>query len=93
MTNDQIGSALREYILSSKEGAELGDALTVSYPLIDAGLLDSLAVFNLVIFVEEDFGVVLHDEDLVPENFATIGAIASLVESRQAMTSSQPGTA
>jgi acyl carrier protein len=46
--------------------------------LIDEGILDSLAILNLVEFLEERFNIVLPVEEFVPENFRTPAAIAAL---------------
>jgi len=50
--------------------------------LIDSGVIDSLGIFQLVAFLEERFGVVIGDEEITPENFASIVAIERLVASR-----------
>jgi hypothetical protein len=41
-------------------------------------ILDSLAILNLVGFLEERFNVMLPIEEFVPENFRTPAAIAAL---------------
>jgi acyl carrier protein len=43
-------------------------------------LLDSLAIEQLVSFLEQEFNVVIVDEDMVAENFESLGAVASLVD-------------
>jgi methoxymalonate biosynthesis acyl carrier protein len=52
------------------------------YPLIEKGLLTSLQVMELVMFMEENFGVTIEDDDIVEENFATVNHIAGLVEEK-----------
>lgn len=49
------------------------------HPLLDSGLIDSLGIFELVTHLEEACGVTIEDEELVPENFGSIDAIAALV--------------
>ncbi len=61
-----------------------GDELTTDFPLLDEQVIDSMGIFQVVTFVESAFGVQVRDEELVAENFATIGDIARLVESKQA---------
>lgn len=61
-----------------------GDELTTDFPLLDEQVIDSMGIFQVVTFVEGAFGVQVRDEELVAENFATIGDIARLVESKQA---------
>ena len=56
--------------------------LSNTAPLLDTGVLDSLSLLRLVIFVEERFGIVVDDVDLVPEHFATVDAICAYLRSR-----------
>lgn len=56
--------------------------LTPDEPLLD-GALDSTDVLRLVVHVEERYGVRIEDTDLVPENFATVTTLASLVRGKQ----------
>jgi len=44
--------------------------------LLEAGLIDSTGVLELVAFLEGTFGVVMADADIVPENLDSIEAIA-----------------
>ena len=50
--------------------------------LLETGVLDSLSLLRLVIFVEEQFGIVVDDVDLVPEHFASVDAICVYLRSR-----------
>lgn len=47
--------------------------------LLDSGILDSLALLKLVMFMEQEFQVEVVPEELVPENFATIETIANYI--------------
>jgi len=48
--------------------------------LLDRGLLDSLAILKTVTFCEEQFGIAIPDEDVLPDHFETVRGIAKLVE-------------
>lgn len=50
--------------------------------LIDAGVLDSLMLVDLVMHIEEQFRVTSMLEDLDLENFATVANMASFVSAR-----------
>ncbi|MBF0306152.1 MAG: acyl carrier protein [Alphaproteobacteria bacterium] len=52
--------------------------------LLEAGVLDSTGVMELVAFLEERFAITIRDEDLVPENLDSIRQIAALVDRRLA---------
>ena len=44
--------------------------------------LDSLSVLKMVSFIEEEFRVSVEDEELIPENFSSIGSIRELIEKK-----------
>ena len=48
--------------------------------LLASGLLDSFDIVNLVSQLEEAFTVEIEPTDIVPENFRTVAAIATLME-------------
>ena len=59
-----------------------GDVITPDYQLITNKVIDSLGIFKVVAFIEEEYGVTVEDEDLVLDNFGSIASIAVLVESK-----------
>jgi acyl carrier protein len=60
-------------------------------PLLDTGVLDSLSLLRLVLFVQERFGIVVDDVDFVPEHFASVDAIAAYLRPRAGGTADQAG--
>jgi acyl carrier protein len=46
--------------------------------LIDDGIIDSLAILDLVGFLEQRFKITFPVEEFIPENFRTAAAIAAL---------------
>jgi acyl carrier protein len=51
--------------------------------LYDSGL-DSMAIMQLLILIEEEFGVALPESELTRQNFSTVRSVASLVRARTA---------
>ena len=51
--------------------------------LLGAGVIDSLGILRMVAFMEEQFGVQVPDEDVVFENFQSIGAMARYIAQRK----------
>lgn len=51
--------------------------------LLESGIVDSLGILDLVAFLESDFQVHISDEELLPENFQTVEAIAQFVERKR----------
>ena len=50
--------------------------------LLETGVLDSLGLLRLVVFIQERFGIAVDDVDLVPENFDSVDAICAYLRSR-----------
>ena len=51
--------------------------------LMGSGTLDSTGILELIMFVEEKFQVKVPDEDMLPENFDSVSAIATYIEQKQ----------
>ena len=48
--------------------------------LLAKGLLDSMAILKTVTFCEEQFGITIPDQEVLPDHFESVRAIAKLVE-------------
>lgn len=59
--------------------------------LLETGVLDSLSLLKLVLFVQEKFGIGVDDVDLVPENFDSVDTIARYLRSRAGEGAGQAG--
>ena len=55
---------------------------SVDTDLVETGLLDSLALIELLAQLEETFGVSISTDDLELENFRSIASIAGFVDQR-----------
>ncbi len=74
---------LRKFILEKFPIAK-SRKLQDSSQLLEEGILDSLGVLELVNFLQDERGIPIEDEELTPENFASIDAIAAFVEAKLA---------
>jgi acyl carrier protein len=79
-----VESEIRQFV-----NEEVLDGTTDSADPLADGLLDSLAIEQLIAFVEEQYGVVFEDDELVAENFPNLATVALLVESK--MTAAAEG--
>jgi acyl carrier protein len=67
--------------LVNEVAADLGKtALSPDEDLLEQGIIDSLGIMKLVVFIEETFDIQIADEDIVPDNFQSLSAIARFVE-------------
>jgi acyl carrier protein len=51
--------------------------------LVDSGILDSVSVLRLLIFVEEHFAITISDEEVTPDNLGSIKRIAAFIDRKK----------
>ena len=61
-----------------------GELLEGDASLTGEGVLDSMGVLELIMFVEERFGFKVPDEDTLPENFDSVDRIVRYLGDRVA---------
>jgi acyl carrier protein len=54
------------------------------YNLVDGGLLDSLAIMNLITWLEKHFSIEFDDGDIVLEHFCSINALLDFMQRKHA---------
>ncbi|MBV9141496.1 MAG: acyl carrier protein [Pseudonocardiales bacterium] len=59
------------------------DSLTADYDLLSGGVLDSLGLLKVIVWLEDRFNVVIDDIEIEPDNFRTVAAINAFVRSAQ----------
>lgn len=74
---------IREFLVSNYFLGEDPSALDGSSSLIEAGLIDSTGVLELVGFLEERFDIRITNEELLPENLDSIDNIVAFVQRKQ----------
>jgi acyl carrier protein len=72
-------------ILVSEINVEISpDRMICEDSLRDTYGLDSLGFVELRVQCEDTFGITISDDDFEADNFATLGSVTALVESRMA---------
>ena len=84
MTETNIQQALTQFF-QDQFNVELP---STSADLIEAGILDSLMLIEVVMFMETEFSVTTELDDLEMENFLTIENMARFVAARQTVPAS-----
>ncbi|HET9308187.1 MAG TPA: acyl carrier protein [Candidatus Sulfotelmatobacter sp.] len=75
---DQVRQFIREELAAAKGIATFTD----SESLTENGIIDSLGIFRLVTFLEENFGVRVGDEEISADNLQSVDKIEELVISK-----------
>ena len=78
-TQENIIDQLNDFIYQTFPRARQ-KPLVVTDMLLEQGIVDSLGLLEIVVFIETTFEITVQDTDMVADNFATIAAIAAYVE-------------
>jgi acyl carrier protein len=73
---ERIRSYIAENILFSDNGYRYSDEVS----FLEEGIVDSMGIMELVMFVEEGFGITVEDEELVPDNFDSVSKLAAYIQ-------------
>ncbi len=82
---EYIGQRIKDYIHQELAYDRSDLVLTDEFPLIEQAIIDSMGIFRLITFMEEEFGLLLEPEELLLENFANLKMIKSLVLGKLAL--------
>lgn len=69
------------------KGRQLGNGYDTSF--LDQGIIDSVAVIEIVAFLEEAFNIRVEDEEITPDNLDSINKLESYVLAKIKGTESQ----
>jgi acyl carrier protein len=72
----EVRREVRDYVVSS---FFVPEPLADSASLIKTGIIDETGMLEMVAFLESTFGIVIEEEDIVPENLDSIARAAAFV--------------
>ena len=75
---------LRKYILETYLFTTDDSALANDDSFLDKGIIDSTGILELVTYLEQEFGLTIADEELLPENLDSINNLVNFVAQKQA---------
>jgi acyl carrier protein len=90
MREGEVQQRLQAFVTSEFAANRQRGSVGLDDALLTEGILDSMGVMQVVSFVEETFGIVVDDRDIVPENFQSLRAIADLVVAKGNGSAPQP---
>lgn len=78
----RIADEIRQFLVDEVlEGPEFAD-FPIDAPLL-SGVIDSFGLVTLIDFIEDRFGVTIGHEEMVKDNFRSVEALASFIESKR----------
>ena len=78
-----LQKTIRNYILDQYLKGQEPEGFNDDYNLIDAGIIDSLAIINSINYLEKQYGITFGDGDIVPEHFMSVNALSAFVRNKQ----------
>jgi acyl carrier protein len=81
---ETIENRVRAFIRDTFPSPAATGEVATEQSLFDAGIIDSIGVLTLVTWLEQEFGIIVDDDDVVPENLDGIGRLTRYVEAKQA---------
>ena len=70
---------IRSFILESYLFTDDDSALQNDQSLLEAGIIDSTGILELLDFLQRTFGITVSDDEMVPENFDSVDRIVAYV--------------
>jgi acyl carrier protein len=89
MSNSSLGmnhtidvAGVRAAVIETLEIQDRAGALDATTPLTAIPELDSLAIVELIVELEQRFGIEFDDDDVTAEVFETLGSLAAFVDAK-----------
>ena len=87
MTPEEI---IRNHIAKNILFNDKGYPYSDDASFVEEGIIDSMNVMELILFVEASFGLEVADVEIVPENFNSVHKMADYIRQKKASQLEQP---
>jgi acyl carrier protein len=75
---------IRQYILGNLLFTEDESVLQNSDSFLDGGIIDSTGVMEIILFIEETFGIKVDDDEMIPTNLDSVDNLNAFIMRKQA---------
>ena len=80
---DALREKVRGFILENYLFTADKSALGLDDSLLGRGIVDSTGMLEIIFFIEEQLGVKVKDDEMIPDNLDSVNRIAAFVETRR----------
>ena len=80
---DTLTDQIRNFILENYLFTNDSNALGLDDSLLGRGIVDSTGMLEIIFFIEEQLGVKVKDEEMIPDNLDAVNKIAAFVSSKR----------
>lgn len=78
MSNNTPKEKIKDFIIDNFLFGEAGD-LSDDTSFLEEGIIDSTGVLELIEFLEEEFDIMIDDEDMIPENLDSLNNLEKFI--------------
>ncbi len=78
-SEEKIRGFILENYLFTDDQSELNN----DDSFLDQGILDSTGILEIIFFIEDEFGIKIKDDEMVPENLDSVNRIVAFIERKQ----------
>ena len=77
--SSELQTQVRDFILENYLFTDDTSVLGLNESLLDRGIVDSTGMLEIIMFIEDELGVSVEDEEMIPENLDSVNRIAAFV--------------
>ena len=81
--SDALRDQIRDFILENYLFTSDTSLLGLDDSLLGRGMVDSTGMLEIIFFIEEQLGVKVKDEEMIPDNLDGVNKIANFVLSKR----------
>lgn len=79
-----VEGQLRSFILNNYLFTDDESFLDDDDSFLEKGIIDSTGIMEVILFLEQEFGIRVEDEEMVPENLDSVSRIVAFVRRKKA---------
>jgi len=84
-----IEQEIKTYILENYLFTDDDSQLSSADSFLEKGILDSTGILEVIYFIEEEYGLKVEDEEMIPENLDSVEYLVAFVKRKQDINASQ----
>jgi acyl carrier protein len=86
---ETIQQDIRNFIISNFMFGQGGEGLADDQSFLETGVIDSTGVLELIAFLEQQFGIAVEDQEVVPANLDSVAQLVSFVQRKKTTQGAQ----
>jgi len=82
VTAESIRKKLRSYVLENFLFTDDDGALSDDDSFLELGIVDSTGIMEVILYVEEEFGMTVADDEMTPDNLDSVDSLVAFVQKK-----------